>query len=394
MAAGLLVGAVGLAACASTSTSTSPTAVPARGPGSIVSASPIANAPAGARGWRIVYRTTTASGAPAVSAGTVYAPSTARPGGRRLVVAWAHPTLGTGTACTPSRAVDPAAAIPGLASMLTRGWVVTSTDYTGLGSPGALPYLIGQGEARNVLDSVRAADNLAGTDAGTTFAVWGHSQGGHASLFTAGVARRYAPTLRLVGVAAAAPAAQLLSLIAGQFQQPVAWVIGTEVIDLWPKFYPGLSASQVATPLALANAERLGAICITGDVAALTQDFGPYIFKPFFTVTPTDVASWRARIVQNTPPAPAGVPVFVAQGLKDDVVLPPTTAQLEQDWCRRGVKISVNWYPDATHFTVTAQSASSAVDWMAARFAGSPAPDTCGTKPPVAPAQNPPPAGG
>jgi hypothetical protein len=45
------------------------------------------------------------------------------------------------------------------------------------------------------------------------FAVWGHSQGGQAALFTGAIAKSYAPELKLIGVAAAAPASELITLI-------------------------------------------------------------------------------------------------------------------------------------------------------------------------------------
>ncbi len=276
--------------------------------------------------------------------------------------------------------------------MMKAGWVVTSTDYTGLGTPGTLPYLIGAGEARNVLDAVRAADNLAGTGAGRTFAVWGHSQGGHASLFTPQVAAAYAPTLHLVGVAAAAPAAELPALIEAQWNQAVAWVIGSEVIGLWPRFYSELKATQVATPLALANYERLGAFCITGENAQLASEFAPYFAAPFFARDPTATVTWRARIDQNTPSAP-NVPVFISQGLADTVVLPSTTSLLENRWCAAGTRITVDWVPGATHFTVPSLTAPAAVNWLAARFAGEPASSSCAVEPPVAPAADPPPVG-
>ena len=63
-----------------------------------------------------------------------------------------------------------------------------------------------------MLDSVRAARELPNTGASNRFAVWGHSQGGHAALYTGEVAARYAPDLKLVGVAAAAPATYLVEL--------------------------------------------------------------------------------------------------------------------------------------------------------------------------------------
>ncbi len=76
----------------------------------------------------------------------------------------------------------------------------------GLGTAGPHPYLVGLSEARAVLDSVRAAREIAGAGASDRFAVWGHSQGGQAALFSGLIADTYAPELRLAGVAAAVPA--------------------------------------------------------------------------------------------------------------------------------------------------------------------------------------------
>ncbi|MBU3701945.1 MAG: lipase [Acidimicrobiia bacterium] len=357
--------------------------------GSIVSSTPIAGSPAGSTGWRIVYTTTTADGMPAVSSGTVYVPTSPAPSGGRFVVAWAHPTLGTGADCTPSQATDPSAAIPGFAQMMSNGWVVTSTDYTGLGTEGVLPYLIAEGEARNVIDSVRAARNLPGTDAGPTYAVWGHSQGGHASLSTADEIADYGRGLRLVGVAAAAPAAELAALVNLQWQNYVSWVIGSEVIDLWPEFYPQLSASQVATPLAIEQSPALSAVCITSNVTALVQQFGTVLTQPFFSVNPTTVPAWFSELQANTPQPASGIPVFVAQGLQDDVVLPSTTALLATQWCAQGSALSVQWYPTATHFTIPSVAAPDAMAWLSKVFAGQSPATTCGQALPVSPAAAP-----
>ena len=97
-----------------------------------------------------------------------------------------------------------ASTIPGLQSFLQDGYVV-ATDYPGLGTQGPAPYLVGSSEARAVLDSVRAARQLPGANAGSHFIVWGHSQGGQAALFAGQLARSYAPELKLQGVAVAAP---------------------------------------------------------------------------------------------------------------------------------------------------------------------------------------------
>lgn len=360
--------------------------------GTIVSATPLTTAPAGSTGWRIVYTTTTASGQPAQSSGTVYVPTTPAPAEGRFVVAWAHPTLGLGQDCTPSQAADPSAAIPGFAQMIANGWAITSTDYTGLGTDGVLPYLIALGEAHNVIDSVRAARNLPGTDAGSTYAVWGHSQGGHASLATGDQATSYAPELQLVGVASAAPAAELPALVQLQWQQPESWIIGSEVITLWPQFYPQLQANQIATPLGLENAGAVGAACITSNPTALLQKFGALLLQPFFSVDPATVPGWSSELIANTPDPITKIPVYVAQGLLDTTVLPSTTALLDQQWCQQGSELTVQWFPTANHFTVPAMAAPSAMMWLAQVFNGQSPGSTCGQATPVAPATNPPPA--
>ena len=97
--------------------------------------------------------------------------------------------------------------------MVRDGYVVAATDYPGLGTPGPHPYLVGLSEARAVIDSVRVARSLPGAGGGNRFIVWGHSQGGHAALFTGLIAKSYAPELSLLGVAAAAPASELADLM-------------------------------------------------------------------------------------------------------------------------------------------------------------------------------------
>ncbi len=59
----------------------------------------------------------------------------------------------------------------------------------------------------------RRARRFPDADAGSRYVVWGHSQGGQASLFTGLLSQSYAPDLQLLGVAAAAPATELQTLM-------------------------------------------------------------------------------------------------------------------------------------------------------------------------------------
>lgn len=86
-----------------------------------------------------------------------------------------------------------------------------------MGTAGPQPYLIGQGEGRSVLDSVRAAKSLDIAEDSLEMAdetvVWGHSQGGQAALWTGGLAASYAPDVKLSGVVAMAPASDAIGLV-------------------------------------------------------------------------------------------------------------------------------------------------------------------------------------
>src|SRR6202012_4130896 len=153
-----------------------------------------------------LYRSIGLQGQPIAVSGVVVEPPGPPPPGGRPIIAWAHPTTGVVPHCAPSLALFGFQQIQGLREMVERGYAVAATDYPGLGTPGPHPYLVGVSEGRAVLDSVRAARTMPGVGGGRTFAVWGHSQGGHAALFSGLVAKSYAPELELDGVAAAAPA--------------------------------------------------------------------------------------------------------------------------------------------------------------------------------------------
>jgi alpha/beta superfamily hydrolase len=112
------------------------------------------------------------------------------------VVSWAHGTLGLGDKCAPSRDSEKIAQILPehhlinqaphelLNAFLRQGWAVVMTDYEGMGIPGPHPYLLGESEARDVLDMVRAARQLY-PQISHRLAIVGHSQGGQAALFAA-----------------------------------------------------------------------------------------------------------------------------------------------------------------------------------------------------------------
>ena len=147
--------------------------------------------PAGARAYRVLYHSTSASGGDLAESGVVVVPGGTPPAGGFPIVSWAHGTTGVASGCAPS--VTGTSTLPYLAALLRNGDIVAATDYRGLGAPGQHPYLVGTSEAEDVLDAARAARSLVGRAASDQVAVLGFSQGGQAALFAGELAPRLRP---------------------------------------------------------------------------------------------------------------------------------------------------------------------------------------------------------
>ncbi|MHB1067497.1 MAG: lipase family protein, partial [Candidatus Nanopelagicales bacterium] len=88
---------------------------------------------------------------------------------------------------------------------------------------------------------------------------------------------------------------------------------------------------------------------------------------------------------QTPPPMPADMPVFLAQGTADEIVLAWPNAILEKDWCAAGSTLTTLWLGDIGHLAAAKTAGPAAVQWIADRFAGRPAASSCGAPTPVAP---------
>lgn len=358
--------------------------------GTVIRREPLGVTVPGARAERILYVSERPDGMRAVSGGMIFIPDAPAPKGGRPVVAWEHGTLGMGDACVPSRSTKPLGDMTTwIGPMMELGWVVVATDYVGLGTPGPNQYLIAQSEVRDVVNAVRAARAIPEAQAGDRYATFGHSQGGHASIWTGHLGPTYAPELTLVGVAAAAPALDLPQIASAQWDTTVGWVIGSDLIESWPTYYPDLPVDSILTTSGADAQARLAAECISqsGLEAEVREAFG----EAFFTVDPNDVPEWSAALADQTPrPLPADMPVFIAQGTADQVVLPWPNAIVQEQWCAAGSTVDVLWMGGVNHQDAAKVSGPATVEWIADRFAGRPPARTCDVPPPVPPRAPPP----
>jgi dipeptidyl aminopeptidase/acylaminoacyl peptidase len=333
---------------------------------------------AGAPAYRIVYHSTDGSGAAVDVTGVVIVPAGRAPAGGRDIVAWAHGTSGIADACAPSTNSWLFESIPGLGDLLKRGYIVAATDYQGLGGPGPHPYLVGPSAAHSVLDSVRAARAVPHASASNRFALWGESQGGHATLWSAQLAAAYAPELELVGAAADAPTVDLVANLAGNTNAAVRALITAYAAASWSEVYD-IPLSTITGPVGEDLIHRLAKNCVTLDGFKLRTKIG--LVRLTHQLRGLDLNAsprWAELMrVNSVAPRKLGVPLLIAQGSADVIVAPEVTRQFVEQMCRVGQPLRFVEVAGGDHVTIAKRTARTTIDWSSGRFAGNAAPDNC-----------------
>lgn len=351
--------------------------------GTLVSSTPMRNAPAGMLAWQIRYASTNDRGQPEEVTGVVIAPEGIPSRMGRPVLAWAHGTWGVADKCTPSTSSNFFEATPALKAMVARGFVVVATDYAGLGTSQPHPYLIGGSAARSVLDAVRASRAIPEAGASNRFAVWGESQGGHASLWTGQLAEQYAPDLNLMGVAAAAPPTDLIDNLTGGTDPSIRAFMTAFTAHSWSQHFGfslrtlgSKSTGDLIDRLARNNCVTLGAKPRLGTIVGVAV-----LRARLKNVDLGRISPWKDIARDNSPtPRDYGVPFLIAQNDADVIVAPSVTKEFVRQLCRTGARlryISIN--STGGHPTSATDSAEATLDWIDARFAGERAPSDCGS---------------
>lgn len=351
-------------------------------PGTLLSSEPMAGAPAGAQAWRIRYISRSDRGAPVEVTGFVLAPRGAPPRGGHKVMAWAHGTWGVEDKCTPSTSPNVFANTLWMRDALARGYVIAATDYTGLGTSLPNPYLVGASVAHDMIDSVRAARAIPAAGAGSRYVVWGESQGGHAALFAGEYAASYAPELRLVGVAAAAPPTDLVANLSGGTDPSVRAFLTAFTAYSWSEHFGAPLSSLgnrrtagIITRLARNNCVTLGSKPRLGTVVGVLA-----LRRDLKGVDLGRLQPWAGIARANSPgQRPAGGPLFIAQNTTDVIVSPAVTRAYVDKMCRRGERVRfITFATKGGHPASATDSATATFDWMDARFVGARAPSDCG----------------
>lgn len=340
-----------------------------------------AGVPGGADGWRILYTTTDPDGSVVAASGTVVAPA-GRGTDALPLLSIAHGTTGIVPRCAPSLSPTPFAdgAATALEEMVTvHGWAGVTSDYVGLGTAGPHQYLVGQAEARNVLDASRAAAQIDGLALSSDTVVWGHSQGGHGALWTGQIAGEYAPELTIRGVAGMAPATDLFALAEATKSEVAGKTVSAYIASSWNEVYPQLDLAGHLDPGTAHGVGEIADLCFNEQdvMAALLR--GSQIPEQVFPDSVLD-GDLGATLRENSPTGPWPAPVLVAQGLADPLIKPA----VQQEWvdarCAAGEPIDYRTYPGLNHMTLVAADSPltpQLVEWTLERWSGQAPTPTC-----------------
>ena len=365
-----------------------PTGVAAAKPGTVFRIETLDSAAvAGASSFRILYRTERPDGTAAVAGAMVFVPIAPAAAAGRPVLAYAHGTIGQGRGCAPSRRSDPIGGNTWYGQAIASGFVVVAPDYAGIGTAGPNLFLIGQAESLDIVNSVRALEQVPGANPGQEWVVFGHSQGGHSALWTGQLANQEMPEKALIGVAAAAPAADLPLFIDRQWSTGVGWGVGAEIARSWPSMYPNLDLTAAISSEGARWTDQVADAClgegipvppILGFVAAA-------VGVPYFNGNPLQDPRIAIRAAEQTPkPLPSTMPLLIAQGTADTVIPPESNAALQETWCAAGSNLTMLWLGGIGHAAAGTTAAPTIVPWLRALFDEATPTPQCSGVPPVA----------
>ncbi len=327
----------------------------------------IATAPA--KAWKLLYRSTSATGEPNAVSGILLVPHMPWTKGPRPLVAYAVGTHGLGDRCAPSTRLTNGSEneVLLMSQALSRGWAVVVTDYEGLGTPGTHTYAVGQSEGRAVLDAARAAARVpqAGLSADGPVGVFGYSQGGQAAAFAGELQPSYAPDLNLVGVAEGGVPADLNAVM--KFNDGGAafgLVLGAAV---------GYSTAYPELPFTAVLNEK-GKKAVAKVKEACTVELGaaaPFAHLNDFTTQP-DVAAdprWQARLAENyagkTKP---GAPVYLYHASLDELIPLAVGKGLRDRYRALGADVTWQEFPLLEHIGGVATGGPVAMTWLGTKF--------------------------
>jgi pimeloyl-ACP methyl ester carboxylesterase len=336
---------------------------------------------ANATAVRVVYRSTSSAGEPTEVSGVVAVPAGKPPKGGWPIVSFGHTLTGLDTKCAPSAAKEFGGYASAMVTLLQRGYVVTMSDYEGLGTEGydhnALDWIT---LGNNMIDAVRAARRVS-PDTSVNWAADGSGQGGLAAWAATQRARDYGAGLNMVGAVAISPFSDLSPLVDVankgaliQIQERLMMVLLQNIAAHTPDFDLDAFRSGVAKD----NWDVL-TDCAPPDPVA-TQKIATQV-RPEDLRPRDDAAAAALRDALSAAAlpgnsGPAVAPVLVVYATDDTLVPQAGVARVLKAACAKGDPVVVMKQVGDTSAT-NYQLIQTSLSWLTSRFDGEKPANVC-----------------
>lgn len=351
-----------------------PDPVPAYPPGTLLQYQRIDDLDiGGSSAYRIMYVSRSLQGEPIAVTGTSLVPLAAAPPDGRRLLGMAHGMTGIADQCAPSKAPNVSEVVL-TGSFVEAGYLVSMTDFEGLGTPGRHPFVVGESEGRSTIDAIRAAGQLPDANAGNQLALAGYSQGGHGSLFAGQLTDEWAPELDHVATFSGAPGTEL----------DVIAAVVPDVPNLAGVFYMGVAGFNAAYP----EADLSLLLTPQGieELDVVDQGCSGHVYQHYAGLNPddllqpgyTEVEPWATLTQENNPGHEATeAPIFVFHSTEDELI-PYQLSEIMMDrMCSNGQVIERVTPAAGGHGGATPAAYQAAFDWIQARFEGEPVNSSC-----------------
>ncbi|KAI4725820.1 secretory lipase-like protein 1 precursor [Aureobasidium sp. EXF-10728] len=330
---------------------------------------------------QLLYRTTNALGEPEVTVSTVMVPENAdyskvvsyqvaEDSGGQINCAPSY-TLQTGSKALYAGTGDVEMLL--ILAALNEGWVVSSPDWEGPNSTFIEGFQAGQA----TLDSVRAvlsSGNLTGVESDAKVQMWGYSGGALASEWAMELQESYAPELTFVGAAIGGVTPNTPNVYNSINNGPFAGIAAAGLLGMTNAFEDFDTAlTKQLIPATAAQFYQGGTNCFYGDVLTFAnQNMSKYFYDGDNIIKePTIAKYFRSNAQMGTHGVPQ-MPLFVYKAVADEISPIADTDALVNQFCNDGVSITYVRDAAGEHFTQAATSFPDVINFLRARFAGTP----------------------
>lgn len=339
--------------------------------------------PRGTLGYKIMYKSTSATGEPIAVNAYLLVPQGHTPKQgveNRPLIAYGNEAMGLGDYCAQSRVLEygHSGELALIEPMLKRGYAVVATDYEGLGTPDVHTFGVSVSSGHAVLDSVRAARQLteAGIPSNGPLALYGYSQGGQGIGRGLEMAANYAPELKISAAAfggTPTDPAKFSRFNSGKLFSAVNFAASAG----FDAAYPELDLRSMLNERGKTALAATYTACIESIFAVPFRMSSAYLKKG---MDPLTEPRWLKRFKENSigyePPA-SDIPVYYFHAVGDQAVPYSGATKLRRQYCKAGVDLEFHGLWPLEHVATGPIWMPQAARWVADRLEGKPSKSNC-----------------